>query len=226
MTARHILNTAEGLERLMDDAGLYRQVLLRFRKDYQAAVAQMRQLLADGEREAAQRKAHSMKGAAGMIGAEELQHVAGVTEAALSAANTANNAATGAAASADDEASLATLQTTLDQLLRAIAAHVDGNASAGNAAGSSATGPGAAKTAVQTAAAPALHAEAHALIARLAKLLNDGNGEAIDVLEQSATMLAASLGEAVFQEVAAAAHEYDYEAALAALERFNPRLNA
>eukprot|EP01032_Pedospumella_encystans_P030712 gene30712-34661_t len=167
----------------MDDAGLYRQVLLRFRKDYQAAVAQMRQLLADGEREAAQRKAHSMKGAAGMIGAEELQHVAGVTEAALSAANAANNAATGAAASADDEASLATLQTALDQLLRAIAAHVDGNASAGNAAGSSATGPGAAKTAVETAAAPALHAEAHALTARLAKLLNDGNGEAIDVLE-------------------------------------------
>ncbi|KQV85309.1 hypothetical protein ASD15_30725 [Massilia sp. Root351] len=206
----------------MDDAGLYRQVLLRFRKDYEMAVAQMQQLLAQGEREAAQRKAHSMKGAAGMIGAQELQHVAGVTEAALSP----SGAESGFASSAAHQASLDTLQTALDSLLRAIAAHVDGSATAGTAAGSLAPGPGVVESAAQSAEETPLPAEAQALVARLAQLLNDGNGEAIDVLEQSATMLAASLGEAVFQEVAAAAHEFDYEAALAALARCNPALNA
>jgi two-component system sensor histidine kinase/response regulator len=37
-------------------------------------------------------------------------------------------------------------------------------------------------------------------------------------LEQSATVLAASLGVEVFQEVTEAAHQFDFEAALATLQ--------
>lgn len=194
-TTQHILNTGEGLERLMGDADLYRQLLLRFRKDYQQAVAQIRQLLAEGIPAAAQRKAHSLKGAAGMIGAQELHHLAGVTEAGLGSSGL------------EVHAGLDVLDQALASLLLAITSHLHNTQnSAQDAAAGTAT----------PAAAPAC-ADSRALIERLAQLLDDGNGEAIDVLEQSATVLAASLGVAVFQEVAAAAHEFDFEAALTAL---------
>jgi two-component system sensor histidine kinase/response regulator len=56
------------------------------------------------------------------------------------------------------------------------------------------------------------------LLLHLARLLDEGDGAAIDVLEQSATVLAASLGVEVFQEVTEAAHQFDFEAALATLQ--------
>ncbi|CAN7619598.1 Hpt domain-containing protein [Pseudoduganella sp. LjRoot289] len=187
---QHILNTADGLDRLMGDADLYRQLLLRFRKDYQHAVAQMRQLLAEGIPVAAQRKAHSLKGAAGMIGAQELHHLAGVTEAGLGASGR------------EVHAGLDLLERALASLLLAITSHLDETQH---------------DAAMPAAPSSDATADARPLIERLAQLLDDGNGEAIDMLEQSATMLAASLGVAMFQEVAAAAHEFDFEAALAAL---------
>lgn len=61
-------------------------------------------------------------------------------------------------------------------------------------------------------------ASAQLLVQALARMLDEGDGAAIDVLEQSASVLAASLGVAVFQEVAAAAHQFDFEAALEALK--------
>lgn len=203
-TTQHILNTSDGLERLMGDASLYRKLLLRFRKDHEQTVAQLRQLLADGELAAAQRKAHSLKGAAGMVGAQELHHLAGVTEAGL--------AASGAA----PHAGLDVLQAALSSLLCAIAGYLDGKDAAACASAASA---GVAQD------AKAADAATRALVERLAQLLDEGNGKAIDVLEQSATVLAASLGVAVFQEVAAAAHEFDFEAALAALARFDATLS-
>jgi HPt (histidine-containing phosphotransfer) domain-containing protein len=192
ISTQHILNTGEGLERLMGDTALYRQLLLRFRKDYQDAVSQMRQLMTEGIPAAAQRKAHSLKGAAGMIGAQELHHLAGVTEAGLCASGQ------------EAHAGLDVLEQALAALMLAITSYLDG----AQETSASPTAPP-----VDTAAA----AHAHPLVVRLAQLLDDGNGEAIDVLEQSATVLAACLGVAMYQEVAAAAHEFDFEAALAAL---------
>jgi HPt (histidine-containing phosphotransfer) domain-containing protein len=206
-TTQHILNTSDGLERLMGDASLYRKLLLRFRKDHEQTVAQLRQLLDGGELAAAQRKAHSLKGAAGMVGAQELHHLAGVTEAGLVASGAAPHAG------------LDLLQAALSSLLCAIAAYLDGTDAAACAS--------AASSCAGTAAdANAADAATRALVERLAQLLDEGNGKAIDVLEQSATVLAASLGVAVFQEVAAAAHEFDFEAALAALARFDATLSA
>lgn len=211
MTAQHILNTGEGLERLVGDASLYRQLLLRFRKDYEPAVAQMRQLLAGGAQDEAQRKAHSLKGAAGMIGAQQLHHLAGVTEAGLLASG---------AAQAERVAGLDVLQAAMDDVLLAITAHL-GDTDAVDSGVAVLRGP------AQAAAGDAqARMQDRALVARLARLLDEGNGEAIDVLEQSATALAASLGVAVFQEVAAAAHEFDFEAALAALAQTGFTLSA
>ena len=129
----------------------------------------------------------------------------------------------GAASGFAAHAMLDALQTALDSLLRAIAAQVDGSDAGAIGAGAAADAGASAATAAAAAGTPASPpagpVEAQALIARLARLLDEGNGEAIDMLELSATVLAASLGVAVFQEVAAAAHEFDYQAALAALTR-------
>ena len=64
------------------------------------------------------------------------------------------------------------------------------------------------------------------LVKHLARLLEEGDGAAIDVLEQSASVLAAGLGEEAFQEVTEAAHQFDFEAALAILETAQEKLSA
>lgn len=179
----------------MGDHVLYRQLLRRFRQDYQDAVAQMRHALSRGDTAAAQRKAHTLKGAAGMIGAQALHHLARQTEGAFHKPGL------------ELRAGLELLEDALHALLRAIDGLLNDTVDA----------PGTADAPPAVPEAP----ETRALIRRLAHLLDEGNGAAIDVLEQSATLLAASLGVAVFQEVAAAAHEYDFEGALEALR---PRL--
>ncbi|KQW99950.1 hypothetical protein ASC94_30945 [Massilia sp. Root418] len=202
MTGQHVLDTDDGMERLMGDAGLYGMLLMRFRKDYEPAVAQIRQLLADGALESAQRKAHSLKGAAGMIGAQELHRLAELAEAGLGAHNAAQQAV------------LDALQAGLDKVLLAISVHLGGTDGMAGA-----PAPPASPQRV-------LDAHTHALLTRLARLLEEGNGEAIDVLEQSASVLAATLGLAGYREVAAAAHEFDFETALAALAKADPTLSA
>lgn len=188
---QHILDIDEGLERLMGDQRLYMQLLRRFRQEYQHVTGQVRQALAQGDAEGAQRRIHSLKGAAGMIGAQELHHLAMAAERGLMSAGLELRAALDLV-----EAALAGLLRVLDVYLQ-----------------DTVDGPGAISHAREPAAP-----ETRALLARLAMLLDEGNGDAIDVLEQSATVLASCLGVAKFQEVASAAHQFDFEGALAALQ--------
>ncbi|SFV15515.1 Hpt domain-containing protein [Pseudoduganella namucuonensis] len=180
---QHILDTVEGLDRLMGDHALYRQLLRRFRNDHQHAMDEVRQSLARGDREAALCRLHGLKGAAAMVGGREVREFASGAEACL------------------DGDALALLDGAMAALLAAADAYlreVDG-------AGTAAAPPRAEEPATRE------------LLARLAELLDEGDGEAIDVLERSATALAACLGVDRFQEVASAAHQYDFESALAAL---------
>jgi len=188
---QHILDIGEGLERLMGDQHLYMQLLRRFRQDYQHVAGQVRQTLAQGDTEGAQRRIHNLKGAAGMIGAQELHQLAVMAEHGFLSAGLELQAALDLV-----EAALAGLLRVLDVYLQ-----------------DTVDGPGA----VSHARAPATP-ETRALLARLAMMLDEGNGNAIEVLEQSATVLASCLGVATFQEVASAAHQYDFEGALAALQ--------
>lgn len=188
---QHILDFDEGLERLMGDQRLYMQLLRRFRQDYQHVAGQVRQALAQGDIEGAQRRIHSLKGAAGMIGAQELYHLAMAAERGFMSAGLELRAA------------LDLVETALAGLLRVLDVYLQDTVD----------GPGAVNHAREPAAP-----ETRALLARLAMLLDEGNGEAIDVLAQSATVLASCLGVAKFQEVASAAHQFDFEGALAALQ--------
>jgi HPt (histidine-containing phosphotransfer) domain-containing protein len=184
----HILFVEEGLERLMGDRALYLQMLRRFRQTYQDSVAWLRQAQADGDQERLLRKVHTLKGAAGMIGAQQVyRHAEAMERACATPGAPCGNA-------------LDQLAPALHSVLGMIESILDGM-----------------DPTPDTAEPPAPPASAQLLVQHLSRLLEDGDGAAIDVLEQSASVLAASLGVAVFQEVTAAAHEFDFEAAREAL---------
>ena len=165
----HILSVDEGLERLMGDRPLYMQLLRRFRQDYQQAAARIRQELESGQVEPGRRLAHTLKGATGMIGAQQAHAAAQALEASCQQGGTPCMSA------------LADLEQAMTTLLGMIETVLDNS--------------GAPAAAVATSAP---QASDQLLVQHLAHLLDEGNGAAVDVLEQSASVLAASLGVAVF----------------------------
>jgi HPt (histidine-containing phosphotransfer) domain-containing protein len=183
---RAVLSVSDGLERVMGDRALYRQLLQRFRDDYRPLGRQLRQAQADNMLSTLQRRIHTVKGAAGMIGAPTVCQLATALEPACHL----------------PAAACAETVMLLDDALRALLDAIDGL-----------LGDVPAPAPVLAPTAPA----DNQLLARLAGLLDTGDGAAIDLLEQSASPLAARLGVARYQQVAAAAHQFDFEAALAAL---------
>ncbi len=187
----HILQVETGLQQLMGDRALYLQILRRFRQRYQDSVNQARNELAAGDAAGAQRIIHTLKGAAGMVGAQQVYLLAVGLEAAC------------AGPAALCLGPLAQLEHALRCLMTAIDAELSAND----------------QDPPPESSAPGRHPpETRMLVQHLARLLEEGDGAAIDVLEHSATVLAASLGVAVFQEVTEAAHQFDFEAALAVLQ--------
>lgn len=187
----HILQVETGLQQLMGDRVLYLQILARFRQRYADSACQARKALAAGDAGHAQRIVHTLKGAAGMIGAQQVYLLAAELEAAC----------------AEPSSAWSALLAQLDQALRSLITAVDRVLEDDQHA--------LADVALASASpAPATRM----LLQHLARLLEEGDGAAIDVLEQSATVLAASLGVAVFQEMTEAAHQFDFETALATLQ--------
>jgi HPt (histidine-containing phosphotransfer) domain-containing protein len=185
-----ILDVADGVQRVMGDRGLYQRMLRRFCDDYVEGAAPIRRAIAGGDLLLARRLAHTLKGAAGMIGAAAVHGQAALLEAALSNSCPPHIN------------SLATLDVALAAVARAV-----GHLLAGTQT-----------QAVQPAApARAPRVADMLLVAQLTDLLDRGDGAALDLLEQSEGMLRAALGEPVFCAVARAAREFDFESALVAL---------
>nr|WP_229223930.1 Hpt domain-containing protein [Duganella sp. sic0402] len=182
-----------GLQQLMGDRDLYLQILRRFRQRYPDSGCQARKAFDDNEPGHAQRIIHTLKGAAGMIGAQQVYLLASHLEPLC-----AGPAQVWSAPLAQLEQALRSLISVIDEVL-------DGDPQQILAAQA------------PTAMEPAMVPETRMLLLHLMRLLDEGDGAAIDVLEQSATVLAASLGVEVFQEVTEAAHQFDFEAALASL---------
>ena len=78
-----VLDSEAGIERLMGDRALYLRVLARFRSDYRDAPRAIRGALDAHDTSLAQRLAHTLKGAAGMIEAPALRAAAQALEDAL-----------------------------------------------------------------------------------------------------------------------------------------------
>jgi len=186
---RQRLDVEEGLDRLMGERALYLQILRRFLQDHRDSCSRIQAFLAQRLETQAQLAAHSLKGSAGLIGAQLVHDQSVLVENAIAAG-----------------AECAALMQQLDALLRETCASIDNllrdhgdNVAAGEA----------------RAIDPA---QLRALIEELVGLLRDGDGAAIDLVEKSAPVLAAALGVPTFQLVAAATHAFDFETALDALE--------
>jgi HPt (histidine-containing phosphotransfer) domain-containing protein len=74
---------AAGLRRVAGNAGAYLSLLRRFRAGQGGRTQELRAALQANDTQAAQRLAHTLKGVAGTLGAEGVQHAAAALEEAL-----------------------------------------------------------------------------------------------------------------------------------------------
>lgn len=188
--ARELVDVGDGLDRVMGDRDLYARMLRRFRKDYSGGDQPIRTALDCGDRALAHRLSHTLKGAAGMIGARPLHDAASALETALRTGSGTESACLGAMTPV-----LSQVIAVLDQLLDD------------------------APPALAHASVPNTAVADPALLAQLLDLLMSGDGAAIDLLDDAEAGLRMILGDAQFNEVAMAANEFDYDRALGALRR-------
>ena len=182
------IDTATGLSRVGGDTALYMKILKKFR-DGQADAVQRIQLAAEsGDTECARREAHTLKGLAGNIGADELQALAQKFEAAFN--------------HGDDQwdQDLPQLQ---DELARVIAALKD-------------IGPGVATEGIEAAAEldPALVAD---LLVTLRERLEDDDAAAGESLDALRAQLPSVAHQEALEVIGKAIEDYEFEDALLAL---------
>jgi HPt (histidine-containing phosphotransfer) domain-containing protein len=182
------VNHAGGIARLMGDGALFGRVLARFRNEYRQAAAGIRTAHDQGDTALALRLVHTLKGAAGMIEAVPLRRQADIVEGLLRGG------------AGDVHGSLARLQDELERVLRELDAL-------------------ALTLPERRPTAPAQRpAEMdHAIVDRLMALLDEGNGDAVDLVREGAGALAAQLGEECYRQVADLVEGFDFDGALALL---------
>jgi HPt (histidine-containing phosphotransfer) domain-containing protein len=183
------LDLAGGIDRMMGDRGMFARILSRFQLDYGRAAGAIRTALADGDRPLAQRLTHTLKGASGLIEARPLHRQAVALEHALRSHS-------------DYRSAIDRLETELNRVLRELDKLLKGSP-----AGPAGTGPRA-----HVAASPA--APRADTLERLRKLLDVGDGGAIEAFAEASAHLSAVLGEAVMQELMRAMEAFDFERAL------------
>lgn len=186
------IDHAGGVARLMGDHALFARVLARFGKEYRSAAAGVRHALDAGDSALALRLVHTLKGAAGMIEARPLRNAARALEQLLRNGGDA------------PPAQLAQLEQALDQVLRELDA----------AAATTAASQPPAKSTAQAASA-AVPCDA---LARLAALLGDGNGDAVDLVREAEAALRVVLGDECYDRLAEAIESFDFDGALAMLK--------
>lgn len=180
-----VIDVEAGVERLMGNRDIYLRALARFRHDYRHAGTAIRAALDAGDQAAAQRLAHTLKGAAGMIEAGALHACALAFEQALRRG----------------ERDIDALLRHTDEALARVLRELDAMAPA-----------------AQAPARPAPPAPPQAQ-ARLRTMLDIGDGAALELVAAARTELAAVLGEGEYASLCAAVQVFDFERALALLDR-------
>ena len=204
------LNVAGGIARLMGDRALFTRVLARFGSEYRQAASAIRNALGNGDTPLALRLVHTLKGAAGMIEAVPLSREALALESVL------RNPASGGVGTGMDAGDpwqrLARLEQALDRVLLELDAVTESvtESAAPPATASAASAPEAGEAAAH-AADPA-----HTM-RRLATLLDEGNGEAVDLVHEAAAALTTQLGEQRYGQLVDRIDAFDFDAALAVL---------
>ena len=184
------IDVQDGLSRAMGNRGFYLKMLGRFRDGQRDVAARIGETI-ETDRMQAERLAHSLKGAAGLLGAGAVQQIAARLEAGIRA-GTQKDALMPLLNQLD-----ATLQALLDAIANAL--------------------PAPAQEAVTVAAEAINRPAVQRAIKRLAHLLGDYDGEATDVFAEEGGLLAAALGVQACERIEQALDAYDFDAALAAL---------
>ncbi len=190
------IDSAAGLATTMDNPKLYTRLLVKFRDSQADFAALFAAASSDADSTAAARAAHTLKGTAGNIGAKGVQAAAADLEHALMAN----------AEPADIELLLAKTLQALEPVvagLRTLDAPVAPSAA-----------PAAADVATLAADAPQVLAARQ----RLEQLLLSSDADAADAVDTLAELVRGTPLATTLQRVAKAVAEFDFEAALAALQ--------
>ena len=188
------IDRAHAAQTLGRDPAFFLRLLTRFADDFADAVAQARRDLAQGEREAATRRLHTLRGNAGNLGAIDLMESArGVEEALVQGAQPL-----------DLEEGLATLDRRLAALLEASAPWRSGSAAA-----AATTAPGIAS---EPPPDPSKFND-------LREALRCNDAKARRLFKELAPSLRGLLGETTTQALAVAIRELRFDVALDLLDR-------
>ena len=179
---RDIIDVADGIDRVMGERRLYARMLVRFRREYSSGAGAIVAALDRGDTTEAHRLTHSLKGAAGMIGALGLHISATAAEHAIRTAMPRMRDY------------ITALDSEFVKVVRLLDVLIDDM--------------------VISEAPPRTLLAYPALIARLAELLLEGDGAAVDLINESAASLRTVLGETAFGALSLAINNFDYPHAL------------
>jgi len=183
------------IERLGGNAAFYRQLVPSFRADAQSMAQRLGPLLAQGARADATRLAHTLKGLAGTMGAQQLAHEAAVVESQLAGPAGPGDAAAAARLAAQVEVALAALDAAL-------------------AAGDAVAEPAPPQKA-SAAGEPTARNDLQQLLRQLIALLDTSDMQALDIHEQLRRDHGVALGDALVP-LNSAMDALDFAAAAAA----------
>jgi signal transduction histidine kinase/CheY-like chemotaxis protein len=190
------VDTAAGLKRVGGNAALYRNLLVRFAHGQANAPTQIREALASGERETAQRLAHTLKGVAGNIGALDVQAAAQGVEGAI------REEATG---------SIGPLTGKLDQALSIVLNGMDVLQAESDAA---------------TPPAEVVRShDLGPLFEKLREMLEEGDAQAADILKDIRAQLRAPEAEPLLQELGDLINDFEFDDALERLKALENTLS-
>jgi PAS domain S-box-containing protein len=212
------VNPLRGLRNAGGNESLYRRILRRFVATQSEAPDGIRQALLEGDEETAVRMAHTLKGLAGTVGADDLRRRAEELEAALREGDDPNV-----------RRRLASVEADLVQIRAAMISHERGP-DAGDASWMD-DGPGQVEEAPSTRTRPKavpvpLSGDDPADVARqLASLLEAGDTRAVDMAAELAGKLEQTPLAAGAARVAESARNFEFEGARLALRSLQERLN-
>ncbi|MBS4096709.1 MAG: response regulator [Sulfuricella sp.] len=191
------VNTDDALEYVNGNIALYRKILAAFRDDQANVVECIRAASKGGERQSAVRLAHTFRGLAGNVGAQELAKTAGELEAALRSEQ--DDAA---------ESRLAELEEPLAALIREIDRVL----------------PRTLENTPQSTIASPNPAELDALLNELAALLAHDDARAVNQTRKILELLRGCVAENSFREFGKIVDQYKFPAAFDALCKLSSKL--
>ncbi|MBU1109221.1 MAG: response regulator [Candidatus Riflebacteria bacterium] len=192
------LDTKAGLRRVAGNRQLYANLLQRFAEGQSSAVELIRKALANGEKNTAERVAHTLKGVSGNIGATSLQSIAATLEKGLKAGKDLTAI----------ETELAQCEEIFNKTIAAITLFTANTA-----------GENAKKQNIAPATADLDPSSAARMLKHFHYLLAQSDGESEDYLEQNEAFLKALLGEDALTKLQNSLSQFDFDAALAHLQK-------